>query len=461
MKNIDGELIDKVRRICKEYSFYPDREEKTLVGFSGGADSVSLLHVLMRLLGPERLVAIHINHGLRGAEADRDEAFCRDFCRKMRISFYSHKIDVAALCGGTGFENTARNVRYRIFEEDARTYGCATVSLAHTANDNLETMIFNLCRGAGLSGLGGIPPMRPLGSIQVVRPLIACEREEILRYLNENQLSFVVDSTNADVHYTRNFIRAQIVPLLQKVNAAAAENAASAAASVRKCSFYLACEAQNFIKAHRIETGAPAKLLRELDRALLYPVLETMFQKAGGDTLYAEHAEMLYLLLTNRQTGNRITLPGKITAVLDGDTLKFLSEANWRRQTAKNEFIISLHPGKNTLPDGTVIFISENGKMPKLSEETTLRLHSQTILPAETLASLSARTRRPGDAYRFGGMTRILKKLLCGADNLTKRRPVICDKDGILWVPGFPVTDGKRTENGITLFYFEKDHPER
>ena len=160
-KNKTKTVLEKMNRLSKRYGFYQSGG-KTLVGFSGGADSVTLLHALYSTLGKDRIAAVHINHMLRGDEADADEAFCRDFCQEREIPFLSRKIDVSAICGGSAFEETARNVRYRVFEEAAEAFNCSTVSLAHTASDHLETVLFYLCRGTGASGLSGIPPKRPL-----------------------------------------------------------------------------------------------------------------------------------------------------------------------------------------------------------------------------------------------------------------------------------------------------------
>ena len=126
-----SDLSKKLVHADRAYVLYPENK-KTLVGFSGGADSMALLHALTCYLGRENIAAVHINHMLRGADADADEAFCEQYCRENGIEFYVRRVDVNAICGGKGFEEAARNVRYDVFETIAREAGCETVSLARS-----------------------------------------------------------------------------------------------------------------------------------------------------------------------------------------------------------------------------------------------------------------------------------------------------------------------------------------
>ena len=170
-------VLSKARIAIKKFSLI-ESDSRVLVGFSGGADSTVLLSVLHELLG-EKVSAFHVNHMLRGSEADEDESFCREFCRKREIPFSCIRIDVASLCGGTGVEEAARNARYFALSEECRRVGASKIALAHTASDNIETVIFNLSRGASLSGMRGIPVKRAQEELEIIRPLILCTREEI------------------------------------------------------------------------------------------------------------------------------------------------------------------------------------------------------------------------------------------------------------------------------------------
>lgn len=449
MKSHNAAFWEKVSRTCERYHFYRE-DAKTLVGFSGGADSVTLLHFLTQMLGAEKIVAIHINHMLRAADSDRDEEFCRSFCGTIGVPLIVKKIDVGTLCGGVGIEETARNVRYSAFEEVAILQNCDTVSLAHTASDNLETMLFHLCRGAGIGGIAGIPPIRPLGEKQVVRPLIDCARDDILSYIRENDLSYVTDASNADTQYTRNFIRREIIPLLKKVGSSVEENARKTASIASDAASLIEEMTEAFLKKGGYTTEAPIEDICSLPESIRYPVLNALYQNAGGDVLSSIQAESVIALLAARKKGHTFSLSGGITAKIDGESIRFLSS------DAEKDFSLSapikLNQEINSVSPHSMLYVEQ-----KPSEEMLSRCHfSATVrIPASSRCSLYARARQNGEAYRFGGMTRSLKKLLCGTDSRAKARPLICDAQGILWLPGFGVAERPQDEDMLTLHYLE------
>ena len=197
--------------------------EPVLVALSGGADSVALLRALQALAYPVR--AFHLNHCLRGAESDRDEAFCRALCAGLGVPLTVERIDVAAArAAGEGIEAAARRIRYARLTAAAQG---AKIATAHTADDNLETMLFHLVRGTGPKGLAGIPPVRG----QVIRPLLGVTRAAVEAYLHALGQDYVTDSTNADDAYTRNRIRHEVVPVLRQINPAVS----GAAARLARC----------------------------------------------------------------------------------------------------------------------------------------------------------------------------------------------------------------------------------
>ena len=448
-KRKGGSLAEKARRACEGYRFYKDGE-RTLVGFSGGADSVSLLHFLVELLGTERITAVHINHMLRGAEADRDEAFCRGFCAECGAELVVRRIDVAARCGDSGIEETARNIRYAVFREEAEKHGCTTVSLAHTASDNLETMLFHLCRGAGLDGISGIPPVRTFGEGRIVRPLIDCTRDDVLAYTKENSLAYVTDATNADTRYTRNFIRHEIVPRLKQVGATIEENARQTAVAAADAAAFIAEEAATFLAAHGDTTEVSVDALDALPAAVLYPVLNRMYQNAGGKTLARTQAEAVQRLVSARKKGHSVDLTGSITAKIDGNNLHFLVADT--EEAEMLPFPVALTMGENKI--GVHIRLYLNITPPE-ELSAHCRFQARTRVPASALPTLHARARQNGERCRSGGMTRPLKKLLCGADSHAKARPLICDENGILWLPGFCTADRAQDSKMIDLFYLE------
>ncbi len=190
-----------------------------VVAVSGGADSVALLRALANEgLGP--LVVAHLHHGLRGAEADADAAFVRELAGALGCRFELGHADVRA--AGGNLEAAARRLRYGWLADVAATTGAAWVATGHTADDQAETVLHRLVRGTGLRGLRGIAPSAPLGNAVLVRPLLAVTRTGVLSFLTELAQSFRTDSSNADPGFTRNRIRAEVMPLLATFNPAAA-----------------------------------------------------------------------------------------------------------------------------------------------------------------------------------------------------------------------------------------------
>ena len=438
-----SDLLEKLRQADSTYALYPENK-KTLVGFSGGADSMALLHALAHALGRENVAAVHINHMLRGAQADADERFCEQYCRENGIEIYVRRVDVNAVCGGKGFEEAARNVRYEIFERIARETGCATVSLAHTADDNLETVIFHLCRGAGAAGISGIPPKRPLHGLAVVRPLIDCTREDILAYLAENGLSHCTDATNDDITYTRNFIRGRIVPLMREINPEVSRTVRNTSTAIAALSAHIEAQAQAMIGAD--DLSYPLALLREMDDALLYAAVNRLYQNAGGMALPAENAKKIIAYLKAGKRGGRFALPHGIKAEVRGDRLRFFTGTEEPLSLTEE---IPLVLGENRVSDRIFVYVGVPSQRQEAAYARTARI------PLASLSRLMIRPRGDGERYRFGGMTRTLKKLLCGAETAKKSRPVICDEQGILWHPDFSVRDESMDEDTIEIHYIE------
>ena len=203
----------KVRAyIEKKQLMSPDA--KLIVALSGGADSVALLHVLLRL--DYKCEAVHCNFHLRGDESLRDEAFVRDMCHKMGVGLTVADFDTVAYAGEKkiSIEMAARDLRYAFFEKTAAEHGADMIAVAHHKDDVAETMLLNLMRGTGIRGLHGIRPKNGI----VVRPLLCVERNEIIEYLEGANIGYVTDSTNLKSDYTRNKVRLQILPLMREIN---------------------------------------------------------------------------------------------------------------------------------------------------------------------------------------------------------------------------------------------------
>ena len=238
-----------------------------VVGFSGGADSVCLLQLLVsiRALLRIRLLAVHVNHGLRGEEAVRDEAFCRAFAEAQDIPYSAVSVDVRGEIArsGASVEEAARTLRYTALFDAARKAAMEKtpfrVATAHHADDQAETILLNLLRGSGLRGLSGMQPVR--GAL--IRPLLAVPKKEILDYLDRHGLSYVTDSSNDSDAYTRNRLRHTVLPLLETlVNSQALRHIGAAGVRCGEADAYLRAEARAWLSAHAGD-GETVRILRK------------------------------------------------------------------------------------------------------------------------------------------------------------------------------------------------------
>lgn len=189
-------------------------DKPVVAGVSGGADSVALLVILVRL--GYKCIALHCNFHLRGEESDRDEAFSLNLASQLNVPFYSIDFDTARYAeeNHISVEMAARELRYGWFEEKRKEFGAQAIAVAHHRDDSVETLLMNLMRGTGIRGLSGIRPKNGY----IVRPLLATGRDEIIRWLAKEGHTYITDSTNLSDVYTRNFIRLRILPLMEQVN---------------------------------------------------------------------------------------------------------------------------------------------------------------------------------------------------------------------------------------------------
>ena len=185
-------------------------ENVAVVGLSGGRDSVALLLILKEVMGGKHLSACHVNHCIRGAEADEDERFCADLCERLGVPFYSERVDVPALAAKSGLslETAARQARYEVF----RKLGIETIVLAHHADDQAETVLFNMARGS--AGPRGMKPIDKQDGNLLLRPLLNVRREDITQWLIERNETWRDDATNEIADVTRNRLRHEIIPAL-------------------------------------------------------------------------------------------------------------------------------------------------------------------------------------------------------------------------------------------------------
>jgi tRNA(Ile)-lysidine synthase len=194
------------------------RDVTVIVAVSGGADSVALLRAAcaLRHSTPGRLLVGHLNHHLRGEESDQDEAFVRQLAETLNCPCFVGHADSLGDDTPDGLESAARQVRYRFLKELADRQGARFVAVAHNLDDQAETILHRIVRGTGISGLAGIPAIRRLSDLTtIVRPLLAVGRDQLREYLHEIGQAFREDSSNAELHFTRNRMRHALIPLLE------------------------------------------------------------------------------------------------------------------------------------------------------------------------------------------------------------------------------------------------------
>lgn len=196
------------------------RKDCVLVGLSGGADSVCLLHFLQYLSKEKHfaLAAVHVNHGLRAQAADADAAFCQELCAQLDIPFFLKKVDAKKVAQTYDLspEHGARKARYAAYQQVAKKWGATKLALGHHLDDLAETFLLNLLRGTKAQGLAGIPLRRPLcKGVEIVRPLLCITRADVEAYLAQNKLAHVTDQTNFEDVYRRNWVRNTLLPLLE------------------------------------------------------------------------------------------------------------------------------------------------------------------------------------------------------------------------------------------------------
>ena len=422
-----------------------DEVTPVLVAFSGGADSSALLHMLAeygKICGA-RIYAAHVNHMIRGEEADRDEEFCRRVAESLGIELFVLRRDVPAYARevGKSVETAARDVRYDFFNALMKEHNIPLLATAHNANDNLETMIFNITRGSGLKGVCGIPATRRCEGGTVIRPILDMSRREILEYCRENAIEYVTDSTNVDTDYTRNMIRSTVIPALQKINGNAVENASRLSASLRSDEKCLEELTERFLDEAYGDASLECEKLLALPSAVANRVLMTLFDRAsGGGSLESVHVDAILELCRVARPHSVLNLPCEVDARIERGRL-FL-EKRTEACVPSEDFQLSLSEGINFISDIHTEIIIGNSQSAKNIYKKSILLYLDSD---KICGSLKARNRRAGDKIRSGGMSKSVKKLLCDKKiplDIRYRLPILFDDEGLVAVPLCCVRDG-------------------
>ncbi len=445
------------------------------VGVSGGADSVCLLLVLdaLRDLLPFSMTVVHVEHGFRGQESLADASFVENLCKERGLPFrmFSVNMEELARAEGISLEEAGRKLRYQCFLQVCREQGANKIAVAHHRDDQAETVLMHLFRGAGLKGLCGMAPVRSAGEpgILVIRPLLDIGREDIEQWLREQGISWRTDATNEETVYTRNMLRLQVLPLIEsKVQTGAGAHIAQTAERLSQVWQYLDAQAalaydvcvcgersdQTSAREICIRLTEFGKLESLMKTMVLQQALENLEQ--GLQDITAVHLQQI-LELSEKETGKMRMLPRGICARREYDRL--ILEVRKEPEVRKETEIFGLSiPGTYRVGEDVWKFSLENAKKCMGIPEKT---YTKWFDYDRIIKCLSLRTRKPGDFLEINEAhgKKKLKDYFIDCKVPREERDsklLLAEGNHVLWVPGMRISEAyKVTEQTKSLLKVE------
>lgn len=446
----------KVKRYIESWQMIRPGD-RVIAGISGGADSICLLFVLLELkeeMGFEA-AAVHVNHGLRGESADRDEAYVRKVCEGAGVRLFAFHEDVGdyAQSRRLSLEEAGREVRRSCMEKAFRQWNGTRIALAHQQNDNAETILFQLCRGSGLRGMGGIPPKNG----PWIHPLLCLSRKEIEVYLKDRGIPYCTDETNLEDQFTRNRIRKHVIPYLEEhVNEKAVAHMAQCAEIIRETGEYVEEKTAEYVK-ECIKSENHGEILlvenefKRVPEALKQGVLREALCKTAGSRkdISAAHTDAAYALF-GRQVGKMAKFPYNVEAYRNYDGVLF-----------RNCDVVQKSAVKGKADYWTRIFENESATFP---EKNYTKWFDYDII----LNTVKIRHREPGDYIVIdeNGGTQKLKQYFINEKVPRELRDsiwLVADGKEIIWIVGYrqsqayQVTDKTRRILEIGFYGGEED----
>jgi len=433
-------LEAQVRRTLRRFAMVAEGDH-VVAGVSGGADSMAMLHCLVCLAPALRLTltVAHLNHGIRGAEAGRDQEFVRRAGAGLGLPFVTETVRLKTEGEPGNMEELARRARYDFLRRTAAQVRAHKIAVGHTLNDQAETVLLRVFRGSGPDGLAAI---HPVVDNLVIRPLLECTRNQVVRYLDESGIDFLTDSTNRLLAYRRNRVRHELVPYLEaNFNPRVVESLARTAALSREAAEFLDQESRR--EYDGMKQSSPGSISLPIERILrLHPavgklVVRQAFRESRGRLagLAGRHVEEILLLCRGERSGRRILLPGAFMA---------------RRQF--DNLILQRMPGNvagfcRRLPVPGICAVPEAGTtvvarvLESAGPADPGGIGKQAILDRDRLPDvLMVRSRLPGDRYGGPGSRKVKKMLIDARIPVPDREtlPMIAAGDrSIAWIPGF------------------------
>ena len=431
--------------------------DRIVVGVSGGADSICLLHVLKQLSTEYEftLYVVHVNHGIRGEEAEEDERFVKELCLLNGLEYRSISVNVPEIGKREGMseEEAGRKVRYEAFFEVCERERCNKVAIAHNRNDNAETVLFNLFRGSGIRGISGIEPIRVIrqsfGEVTLIRPLLGVNRVDIEDYLHREAVQYRTDSSNLSNEYSRNKIRNQILTYATKeINRQSVVNITEAAASLRETWDYLnGVVRQRFdalVKQEQKIYRITIKELQEEHIVLQKGILRLVLEALAGEKkdLEAKHVDAI-LSLMHKQVGRQVHLPYQILAVREYEKLKLYQNVTTGKEVSLQD---ASYPVRIKIPGRT-----ELGPFGRYVETELFSYKNSDSIPKNSCAkwfdydkienTVEIRTRRVGDYLQInenGGRKKLKDYFIDHKipHELRDKQLLITDGSHVMWIPG-------------------------
>lgn len=418
-----------------------------IAGVSGGADSVCLFFVLLELRKTLEfdLVVVHVNHGIRGEAADRDEAFVRNLCEIHGVPLEVSSVDLVSIAKKRkqSLEEAGRMVRRERFEEARRKYAGTKIALAHHQNDNAETLLMNLARGTGLKGMGGIRPVNGM----YIRPLLCMERTEIEAFLEERHQEFCTDETNAGIEYTRNKLRHLVVPVLEtQVNSQAVRHMNETMEQMWELQDYI--EEQTSIAYGRcVSEGENGTCLIKKESWSVCPeilkkrIVRRCLEEVSGQLRdWGQKHVRAVSELFEKQTGRRLDLPYSVQAVRSYEGVRLqnvsalLPEAFTAELKIPGETFI---PGKNLTICCNIFPKTDKFSANDIPQKIYTKWFDYDIIKK----GLLIRTRQSGDMITIdsSGHSQKLKAWFINEKIPAEKRAsmlLIADGSQIVWIPG-------------------------
>jgi len=304
-----------------------EKEDRFVLGVSGGADSVCLFYVMQELKQKYNIemVVVHVNHGIRGEAADKDEQFVRELCEKHKVIFECVHVDVKKIAREQRLseEEAGRQVRYQAFAKAMERYGCNKIAVAHNRNDQSETVLLNLFRGSGLKGMSGIDAVRG----KIVRPLLHTGRAEIENYLKDLGIQYQNDLSNFEDVYTRNKVRLNVLPYVEKeINTKAVEHIAQTAEIMSELHDFLQYEVESLYEQVVHTSGDEVYITKQLfcNRHVILQkeLLRRIIFELAGKSRDIEVSHIISILnMIEKGTGKKVDLPYNLECLTEYDKL--------------------------------------------------------------------------------------------------------------------------------------------